>query len=212
MVNYLNVLKYPITNVKSFVIGALLTLFSIFFIPLLLVQGYVVKIIRETNKGSEFMPEWGEWKELLFDGFFVFAIEVTYLLPSLLFYIMATLTTTQTLTSTIASGNVFDVGITAVALMIISSIIMILALIMLPIAIVNYALTKEFKNAFDVVSIVKTILIRPLTYVLTLAISFAIMLCFLLTAPITSIVLGALLFYPIIFTFRLVSEWFTEIP
>ena len=211
MVNYLNVLKYPITNVKSFVIGALLTLFSIFFIPLLLVQGYVVKIIRETNKGSEFMPEWGEWKELLFDGFFVFAIEVTYLLPSLLFYIMATLTTTQTLTSTIASGNVFDVGITAVALMIISSIIMILALIMLPIAIVNYALTKEFKNAFDVVSIVKTILIRPLTYVLTLAISFAIMLCFLLTAPITSIVLGALLFYPIIFTFRLVSEWFTEI-
>ena len=212
MVNYLNVLKYPITNVKSFVIGALLTLFSIFFIPLLLVQGYVVKIIRETNKGSEFMPEWGEWKELLFDGFFVFAIEVTYLLPSLLFYIMATLTTTQTLTSTIASGNVFDVGITAVALMIISSIIMILALIMLPIAIVNYALTKEFKNAFDVVSIVKTILIRPLTYVLTLAISFAIMLCFLLTAPITSIVLGALLFYPVVFMFRTVAEWFTEIP
>jgi hypothetical protein len=212
MLNYLNALKYPITNIKSFVIGALLTLFSILFIPFLLVQGYVVKIIRETNKGSDFMPEWEDWKTLLFDGFFVFAIEVAYLLPSLLLYTLATLTTAQSLTSAISSGTILDIGITAVVLILISSIIMILALIVLPVAIVNYALTKEFKSAFDIVGIVKTILMNPLNYVLTLVIGFIVMLLFLLTAPITSIVLGALLFYPVVFMFRTVAEWFTEIP
>jgi len=212
MLNYLNALKYPITNIKSFVIGALLTLFSILFIPFLLVQGYVVKIIRETNKGSDFMPEWEDWKTLLFDGFFVFAIEVAYLLPSLLLYTLATLTTAQSLTSAISSGTILDIGITAVVLILISSIIMILALIVLPVAIVNYALTKEFKSAFDIVGIVKTILMNPLNYVLTLVIGFIVMQLFLLTAPITSILLGALLFYPIVFMFRTVAEWFTEIP
>jgi hypothetical protein len=212
MLNYLNALKYPITNIKSFVIGALLTLFSILFIPFLLVQGYVVKIIRETNKGSDFMPELEDWKTLLFDGFFVFAIEVAYLLPSLLLYTLATLTTAQSLTSAISSGTILDIGITAVVLILISSIIMILALIVLPVAIVNYALTKEFKSAFDIVGIVKTILMNPLNYVLTLVIGFIVMQLFLLTAPITSILLGALLFYPIVFMFRTVSEWFTEIP
>jgi hypothetical protein len=176
------------------------------------VQGYVVKIIRETNKGSDFMPEWEDWKTLLFDGFFVFAIEVAYLLPSLLLYTLATLTTAQSLTSAISSGTILDIGITAVVLILISSIIMILALIVLPVAIVNYALTKEFKSAFDIVGIVKTILMNPLNYVLTLVIGFIVMLLFLLTAPITSIVLGALLFYPVVFMFRTVAEWFTEIP
>jgi hypothetical protein len=212
MLNYLNALKYPITNIKSFVIGALLTLFSILFIPFLLVQGYVVKIIRETNKGSDFMPEWEDWKTLLFDGFFVFAIEVVYLLPSLLLVMTAVLITPQSLASMTTSGAIPNLGTPTIVLILLSIVIAFLASILLPVAIITYALTKEFKSAIDVVTTIKTVLMNPLYYISNLIISAIMMSILLIMTIITSFLLLPLLFYPIVITFRILSGWFTESP
>lgn len=212
MVDYVNALKYPFTNIKSFIIGALMSVLSMFLIPFLFLNGYLVKMIRATNEKSEFMPEWKDWKELLFDGVFVSAIEVAYLLPSLLLFTVASGTSTQTLASAIASNTVLDIGITTVALLLISSILMLFAFFIIPVAVVNYALTKEFRKAFDIKNMLKTIIMNPLHYLLSLVIGLLLFSLILATAPFLLIVTFALLFYPMVFFYRVIAEWFTELP
>jgi len=212
MVNYFNAIKYPVSNIKSFIIGAILNLISLSLIPFFFVNGYIVKVIREINKKSDLMPEWNNWKEMLFDGFFVSAIIVAYLLPSLILYTIATFTTTQSLTAAVASNTVLDIGTGALSAMLISSAILFFALFLLPLAIVKFALTKEFKSAFDIKSMAIAIFADPLHYVLNLSIGAFIFVLFLLTSTLLSFVVSALLFYPTVFFYRIMAEWYTDLP
>lgn len=212
MVDYIGALKYPFSNIKSFVIGAVLYLLSIFLLPYIFINGYIVRVIQETNKKSDFMPDWENWKSIAINGFFVLAIQIAYILPSMLIYTLATLTTTQNITTAIASNAISEIGIFAISLILISFLALLAATILLPVAIINYALTNDFKKAFDIIGITKTILISPLQYIINLMIGTTIFLLFLALAPFTFFISSALLFYPTIFFYRIIAEWFTELP
>ena len=212
MVSYLNALKYPFTNIKSFIISAVMSFFWFLLIPFFFLNGYIVRVIRSTNEKSEFMPEWDNWKEMLFDGFMMFAVQVAYVLPAMVIYTIASLTTPISLTSAFATADVTSIGIGAMVLMTVSSLALLFAFFVMPVAIINYALTKSFKKAFDFNGIARSIMLNPLNYLLNLVIGFFAFTLFLLTSPFLYFVIGALMVYPTLFYYKIFTEWFTELP
>jgi hypothetical protein len=180
--------------------------------PFFFLNGYIVRVIRSTNEDSEFMPEWDNWKEMLFDGVMVFAVQVAYVLPAMVVYTIASLTTPISMVSALAASDVMSIGTTAIVLMTISSIALMVSFLIMPIAMINYALTKSFKKAFDLKGIARSIMLNPLNYLLNLVIGFFVFSLFLLASPFLYLVIGALLVYPALFYYRILAEWFTELP
>ncbi len=53
---------------KTILIGGLLTLLSVLVVPILLVSGYAVRVIRSVAEGESRPPVFDRWSELLVDG------------------------------------------------------------------------------------------------------------------------------------------------
>jgi len=51
------------------------------FVPLLFVQGYLVRVLRTTTDGAALPPVFDDWEELLFDGLRLFAVVLVYSIP-----------------------------------------------------------------------------------------------------------------------------------
>lgn len=80
--------------ISKVVIGALLSILGFLILPALILQGYVVKIIRQVMNGDwDGLPEWDDWGGLLRDGFNVFIAELVYTLPFIVLMIIGLLTT-----------------------------------------------------------------------------------------------------------------------
>ena len=75
-------------------IGGLLSIVSFFIIPIFILGGYSLKIMRNVKKGvDQPLPEWDEWGDLLKDGFSVALIQFVYTLPILIIMCIAFATT-----------------------------------------------------------------------------------------------------------------------
>lgn len=77
---------------KAFLIGALIILasFIIPIIPILLVTGYVMRIMRQVLAGeSPRMVAWDDWEKMLVDGTRLFGARLVYMLPVLLVFLVA---------------------------------------------------------------------------------------------------------------------------
>ncbi|MFB6149135.1 MAG: DUF4013 domain-containing protein, partial [Halobacteriales archaeon] len=75
-------LRYPLERdpwERLLLIGGVLMLFGFLFIPLLLVYGYIVRVIKDRLEGADQPPAFGEWESLLIDGLKAFLIGVVYL-------------------------------------------------------------------------------------------------------------------------------------
>jgi hypothetical protein len=69
---------------KHFLIGALVYLAAFFIpiLPLLVITGYVVRIVRQVLRGEKpHMEAWDNWQEMFLDGAKLFAIRLVYMLP-----------------------------------------------------------------------------------------------------------------------------------
>jgi len=77
-------IKYPWAgerNVETLAIGGVLSLLGVFFVPILFVYGYLVRVIRQVASGeTDVAPAFDEWEELLVDGLVVFGISLVYVL------------------------------------------------------------------------------------------------------------------------------------
>ena len=68
--------------VNKFVIAVVMTLLSIFIIPGIILQGYVIEIIRRKRDNTvPLLPEWDDWGKYLKDGFNVVIASLVYALP-----------------------------------------------------------------------------------------------------------------------------------
>ena len=74
-------------NVKNVAIGGVLTLLSVFLLPMFFVYGYALEVIRRVSVGDvEEPPAWEDWGTLFVDGLKVFAITLAYsLIPAAIF-------------------------------------------------------------------------------------------------------------------------------
>lgn len=82
-----HLLTFPIKEAearKQFLIGALVYLaaFIIPIIPVIVVTGYLMRIMRQVLKGEQpRMVEWDEWGEMFTDGARLFGVRLVFLLP-----------------------------------------------------------------------------------------------------------------------------------
>ena len=85
--NIEHILTFPIKEAgarKNFLIG-ILVYFAGFIIPILpmvLVMGYVARIMRQVINGEEpHMPAWDDWESMLQDGARIYGVRIVYTLP-----------------------------------------------------------------------------------------------------------------------------------
>lgn len=88
--NIEQILTFPIKEAESrrnFLIGMLVYLsgFIIPILPMILVMGYIARILRQIFNGEEpHMPAWDDWESMLKDGAYIYGIRIIYTLPLLI--------------------------------------------------------------------------------------------------------------------------------
>jgi hypothetical protein len=86
----LNYLRSSEEWVKTVLIGGVLTLFGIFLVPVVLVVGYYVRVLRGTMRDDAEPPVFDDWGDLLSDGLRGAAIYLAYgLVPAVVGAIIA---------------------------------------------------------------------------------------------------------------------------
>jgi len=162
-------IKYPSSDWKKVIGLGLLLLISFLIIPLFFSLGYLFRVIKASLAGSEELPEFEEWGEMLVDGIKVFLVYLIYLLPAIIIGIYSLVVMFSTLyslsylyPSTMATANpaIFTTIFTgSVIFGIIFS--MIYAIVIYPImavALGNMAFHDgEFGSAFRLSEIISTI-------------------------------------------------------
>ncbi len=72
---------------KNFLIGTLIYFagFIIPILPMILVMGYIARIMRQVFNGEEpRMPAWDDWESMLRDGAYIYGVRIIYTLPLLI--------------------------------------------------------------------------------------------------------------------------------
>lgn len=80
-------LRYPMNHdnwIVTVLIGGALSLFSFLVVPILIVYGYLLRVIRSSVDGSAEPPEFGDWGELIVEGFKAAVIGFVYMLIPLI--------------------------------------------------------------------------------------------------------------------------------
>ena len=81
-------IKYPSQNWKKVIILGILSIISFLIIPVFLVLGYFLRIIKATIAGSDELPEFDEWGDMLIEGLKVFIVELIYfIIPAIIIII-----------------------------------------------------------------------------------------------------------------------------
>lgn len=85
--NIEQVLFFPVRGSesrKNFLIGILIYFagFIIPILPMILVTGYIARIMRQVFNGEEpHMPAWDDWESMLRDGAYIYGVRIIYMLP-----------------------------------------------------------------------------------------------------------------------------------
>jgi hypothetical protein len=72
-------LSYPLNGdswLRTILVGGLLSLLTVFVIPVFFLQGYYVRILRGASTGETDAPEFSDWGDLLVDGLKLFAVNL----------------------------------------------------------------------------------------------------------------------------------------
>ncbi|QCC47618.1 DUF4013 domain-containing protein [Halobellus limi] len=72
-------LSYPLNGdspLRTILVGGLLSLLTVFVIPVFFLQGYYVRILRGASSGDSEPPTFSDWGDLLVDGLKLFAVNL----------------------------------------------------------------------------------------------------------------------------------------
>ncbi|WP_144900829.1 DUF4013 domain-containing protein [Halobellus captivus] len=76
---FADALSYPLDGdswIRTILIGGLLSLLTVFVIPIFFLQGYYVRVLRGASHGDPEPPEFTDWGEMLVDGLKLFAVNL----------------------------------------------------------------------------------------------------------------------------------------
>jgi hypothetical protein len=135
---------------SKLLIAVLMSILSFLILPALIIQGYVVKIIRQVMGGNwDSLPEWDDYGKLLKDGFFVVVAEIVYTLPFILLMIVGGLATGG-IGSLSGGGDLAAVAATGGGLMLVCLVILlaIAFLFLTPAILIQYAIKDDFGACF----------------------------------------------------------------
>lgn len=73
-------LDYPGSNLKKVLTLGILIIISFLIIPIFLVYGYTLRVIKATVAGFDELPDFDEWGDMLIDGLKVFVVAIVYMI------------------------------------------------------------------------------------------------------------------------------------
>ena len=198
-------------------------------IPLLgslCLAGYQLKAIREyAREPKDSMPEWEDWGQLLMDGIIMMFIAMFYMLvPAILMGIsflpmiltavgaagaMSDNSAVQSLSAIAAIGG----PVLTLILMGVSSILMFIAAILMPMAMGIYAVSGSFFAAINPLGILGKVLGNLGSYIMVLLVPFVLSMVINIVLGVT--VIGSLLIFPamlyvIVVSSKMMGDMFRE--
>ncbi|MDD5181798.1 MAG: DUF4013 domain-containing protein [Candidatus Nanoarchaeia archaeon] len=187
MVDVLDSLRFPFEkkNIISFLILSVLNVIWYLLVPLVAVNGYVVMLIRNVIEKKQ-MPDWtkfkfADWLYLLKHGFLYSVIMAVYFaVPFLLAFL--------------GTNNTISFG-----LILASFITFLFVMAVLPMALVYYAATESFIQAFNLPEIMLTIFRNIWKYLLVYFTSLALFVIALFIGQYLFYFAGIVFIFPTVF-------------
>ncbi len=145
--------------ITKLIIAILMSVLGFLIIPALILQGYLVKIIRHVMGGSwSSLPEWEDWGGLLRDGFFVAVAQFLYTLPFIILVIIG-LAATGGVAGLSGSDDIAAAVATGGGLLLFCMIILfaVALLFLTPALLIQYSIKDDFGALFRVGEIVDLI-------------------------------------------------------
>lgn len=135
---------------SKLLIGVVMSILGFLILPALILQGYVVKIIRHVMGGDwDSLPEWDDWGELLKDGFFVTVAQIVYTLPFIILMFIG-IAATGGIASVSSGEDLAAVAATGGGLVLFCLVILfaIAFLFLTPAILIQYAIKDDFGACF----------------------------------------------------------------
>ncbi len=152
MVEYEKAIKRPFQDIKKLLIGAILNIIPIVN---LIASGYIMKAAKGTMKKKNDLPEWEDWGNLFVTGLIVAVIGFIYMIPGLAAFLLSlgvvlfsTVPEAATISSIVAAGGIS---------LILALILIPLAMLIMPMAIMRYLDKGNFSAAFGFGDILKKV-------------------------------------------------------
>ena len=137
--------------ISKLLIGAVMSVLSFLIIPAFILQGYLVKIVRQVMDGNDGeLPEWMDYGKLLRDGFFVTIGQLIWALPFILLMLIVGLITGGLGSVVDSSGDMVGAATTGAGLLLACLVLLtvIAFLFLTPALLIQYAREDEFGALF----------------------------------------------------------------
>ena len=137
--------------ITKLLIGAVMSLLSFFIVPAFILQGYLVKIVRQVMGGDDDkLPEWMDYGQLLRDGFFVTIGQLIWALPFILLMLIMGAVTGGLGSVVDSSGDMVAAATTGAGLLMACLVLLtvIAFLFLTPALLIQYAREGEFGAMF----------------------------------------------------------------
>ena len=137
--------------ISKLLIGAVMSVLSFLIIPAFILQGYLVKIVRQVMDGNDSeLPEWMDYGKLLRDGFFVTIGQLIWALPFILLMLIVGLVTGGLGSVVDSSGDMVGAATTGAGLLLACLVLLtvIAFLFLTPALLIQYAREGEFGALF----------------------------------------------------------------
>ncbi|MHC3380946.1 DUF4013 domain-containing protein [Haloarcula sp. H-GB5] len=152
-------LRYPWTGeqkIETILIGGVLSLLGVFFIPVLFVYGYLVRVIRAVSDGADGEPPvFDEWGDLFIEGVVAFLISLVYGLVPLVVIGLAVASFIVPASVVTTTGGDPAPGLSLIGLLFalvvvaVTVVVSLGAVYLLPAAVAAYAVTGRVGPAFS---------------------------------------------------------------
>ena len=168
--------------ISKLIIGVLMSVLGFLILPVFILQGYVIKIVRHVMNGNwDSLPEWDDWGKLLKDGFFVAVAQFVYTLPFILLMIIGG-AATGGMANLMGSDDLATIAATGGGLLLLCLVVLfaVALLFLTPAILIQYAIKDDFSACFrfgEVFDIIRNHMSDILVaFVVTLVAAFAISL------------------------------------
>lgn len=196
-------------------IGGVLSLLGFLIIPAILVNGYLLRVVRAAVTDEETAPVFDDWGELFVDGILVWVIEFLYVgIPTvLLLFVVGSFTVIASVSTSAGAqpgpGAAIG-GLIGLLIFLVLLLLVVVAGYLLPAAVANFARTGEFTAAFDLPTVARGALTVDYLVAILLVIVVSIVLGFV-GALLSVILVGVfVLFYLQVVVFHLFGQGFAR--
>lgn len=167
MTDYGRAIKRPFTDVKTLIIGIVLSYLAILLqpvligiIPAFLLAGYYLRSAETASRRDFILPEFKDWGGLLVKGIVFTIITIVYMIPALIVFILSAGLSFGAVAGGLMSGNTTSLAaagggmLAGMGIGFVGLILAIIAAYLLPIAVIRYAVEGSFGAAFHLGTVI----------------------------------------------------------